>query len=60
MDYWKDLADELTFVLNCAVLAAETLGRDHPASADLEQVRRSAMRCAAIAHDALIPLPPRP
>jgi len=56
VDCWKDLADELTLVLNCAVLAAEELERNHPASADLEQLRRSALRCAAIAHDASIRL----
>jgi len=53
MDHWKKLADEVMLVLNYAVLAARLVERGHPASADLRELQRSAMRCAAITRDAI-------
>ncbi len=46
---WSDLADELTLILNHAVLAWRLLDRQHPARRELAGVQRSVLRCAAIA-----------
>lgn len=54
MEYWKDLADELTLILNYAAVASRAVGAGHAASADLCELERSAHRCAAIVREALL------
>ncbi len=46
---WSQLADELTLILNHAVLAWRLLEREHPARREVAGVQRSALRCAALA-----------
>ncbi|MFB3826999.1 MAG: hypothetical protein ACE15B_09525 [Bryobacteraceae bacterium] len=51
-DPWSDLADELTLIINYALLAWQSLDRGHPARREIAGLQRSAMRCAAIARQA--------
>ena len=43
------LNEELTIILNTAVLAAGTIGPGHPANDTLAELHRSAMRCTELA-----------
>ena len=43
------LNEELTIILNTAVLAAGTIGPGHPANDTLVELHRSALRCMELA-----------
>ena len=50
----QDFNDELTFILNYAQVSLEMIGAQHPACANLVELKRSAMRCAETAHCLLL------
>lgn len=50
----KDFNDELTFILNHAQVALETLGGEHPARAELVELQHSVRRCAEISRCLLL------
>jgi flagellar biosynthesis GTPase FlhF len=44
----KDFNDELTLILNRAVISLDLIGADHPAASDLIELQSSVARCAEI------------
>lgn len=48
MSAGKDFNDELTLILNRAVISLDLIGEDHPAAADLVALQDSVLRCAEI------------